>query len=557
MIYHLPGVCGTGKTEHIINNIELIKNAETRTILWASLTNQLSEATCERYKERYPDHDSVTMISSENSSSVQSEILQRIESASSLTTQILFISHAALSMLSLDALRQCTIIIDEIPTLISNYQRLKIPLQDESTLGLAPFIDYEDSSFDGFQKIVVKENMKNQAKQFADDLLFHGEPNSDSVKAGDVLFGAIFNPCGLYVSTTDDWRLFEYFDGLEFISKLRQLDSVWILSANLEGLFVDYMLKAMGCSITTVHSLSHLALPLTHPNTSNVEILPFLMNSSTTRSSSFSSYFAGSKACNVIKDCTEEYDVHQLFNQWTCSRFKDNSFIYCKNKYTAPISHASAINLPPMAQGLNSYSDLNMVAFMAHLRPAPEHESAIKRLASDFGICPQTLVESYIRQTSFEAAYQFVSRISFRNLERDENGRLNIEQAQPKCWIIVPDMAHAEYIQRMMPMASINTSFSFQRIPPQINATENARRLTAKATRKAQRDAKNQKFHFDILFIIHQYIDNGLNIKEACEAVGITPRTRRNWIKQYGNDWISWLEEQELSNELKEEINLS
>ncbi|TOM45568.1 hypothetical protein CGH75_27010, partial [Vibrio parahaemolyticus] len=99
------------------------------------------------------------VISSENCSSVQAEILQRLESASSLTTQILFISHMALSMLRLDTLSQCTVIIDELPTLIGSYQRLKIPMQDESVLGLAPYIEYKDSSFDGFQHVAVREEV--------------------------------------------------------------------------------------------------------------------------------------------------------------------------------------------------------------------------------------------------------------------------------------------------------------------------------------------------------------------------------------------------------------
>ncbi|HCE4654634.1 TPA: hypothetical protein NGT07_000430 [Vibrio parahaemolyticus] len=556
MIYHLSGVCGTGKTEQLISNIEQIKNPETSTILWASLTNKLSEATCNRYTERYPEHNAA-VISSENSSSVQTEILQRLESESSLTTQILFISHTALSMLTLDTLSQCTVIIDEIPTLIGSYQRLKISMQDESVLGLAPYIEYKDSSFDGFQHVAVREEVRTEAKQFANDLLFNGEPNSDSVKAGNILLGGLSNSSGLYVSTSDSWRLFEFFDGLEFISKLRQLDTVWLLSANLEGLFVEKLLRAWGCSITTEHALSHLTLPVTHPNTSNVEILPFLRNDSKERSSSFSSYFASLQASKVIKNCTEEFDVHQLFNRWVCDLFKDNQFIYCKNKHTNAINQSNAIELPPMAHGLNSYSHLNEVAFMAHLRPAPEHEAAIKRLAKDINISPQLLVDSYLKQTSYDAAYQFVSRISFRNLNRDENGSLTREQAQPSCKIVVPDMAHAEYVQRMMPSASINTSSSFQRVPTQASTEEIAQRLTDKASRKAIKGAEKQKRDFSTLLIIHQMIEGGQTAKNACEAMGITPRTRRNWLEQYGEDWTNWLAEQELSKELEGEKELS
>ncbi|KGT35238.1 hypothetical protein HC02_08300 [Vibrio parahaemolyticus] len=92
------------------------------------------------------------------------------------------------------------------------------------------------------------------------------------------------------------------------------------------------------------------------------------------------------QASKVIKNCTEEFDVHQLFNRWVCDLFKDNQFIYCKNKHTNAINQSNAIELPPMAHGLNSYSHLNEVAFMAHLRPAPEHEAAIKRLAKDINI---------------------------------------------------------------------------------------------------------------------------------------------------------------------------
>ncbi|HIF6159890.1 TPA: hypothetical protein ACX3IN_000823 [Vibrio parahaemolyticus] len=556
MIYHLSGVCGTGKTEQLISNIEQIKNPETSTILWASLTNKLSEATCNRYTERYPEHNAA-VISSENSSSVQTEILQRLESESSLTTQILFISHTALSMLTLDTLSQCTVIIDEIPTLIGSYQRLKISMQDESVLGLAPYIEYKDSSFDGFQHVAVREEVRTEAKQFANDLLFNGEPNSDSVKAGNILLGGLSNSSGLYVSTSDSWRLFEFFDGLEFISKLRQLDTVWLLSANLEGLFVEKLLQALGCSITTEHALSHLTLPVIHPNTSNIEILPFLRNDSKERSSSFSSYFASLQASKVIKNCTEEFDVHQLFNRWVCDLFKDNQFIYCKNKHTNAINQSNAIELPPMAHGLNSYSHLNEVAFMAHLRPAPEHEAAIKRLAKDINISPQLLVDSYLKQTSYDAAYQFVSRISFRNLNRDENGSLTREQAQPSCKIVVPDMAHAEYVQCMMPSASINTSSSFQRVPTQASTEEIAQRLTDKASRKAIKGAEKQKRDFSTLLIIHQMIEGGQTAKNACEAMGITPRTRRNWLEQYGEDWTNWLAEQELSKELEGEKELS
>ncbi|ELB2101524.1 hypothetical protein NB612_16870 [Vibrio parahaemolyticus] len=556
MIYHLSGVCGTGKTEQLISNIEQIKNPETSTILWASLTNKLSEATCNRYTERYPEHNAA-VISSENSSSVQTEILQRLESESSLTTQILFISHTALSMLTLDTLSQCTVIIDEIPTLIGSYQRLKISMQDESVLGLAPYIEYKDSSFDGFQHVAVREEVRTEAKQFANDLLFNGEPNSDSVKAGNILLGGLSNSSGLYVSTSDSWRLFEFFHGLEFISKLRQLDTVWLLSANLEGLFVEKLLQALGCSITTEHALSHLTLPVIHPNTSNIEILPFLRNDSKERSSSFSSYFASLQASKVIKNCTEEFDVHQLFNRWVCDLFKDNQFIYCKNKHTNAINQSNAIELPPMAHGLNSYSHLNEVAFMAHLRPAPEHEAAIKRLAKDINISPQLLVDSYLKQTSYDAAYQFVSRISFRNLNRDENGSLTREQAQPSCKIVVPDMAHAEYVQCMMPSASINTSSSFQRVPTQASTEEIAQRLTDKASRKAIKGAEKQKRDFSTLLIIHQMIEGGQTAKNACEAMGITPRTRRNWLEQYGEDWTNWLAEQELSKELEGEKELS
>ncbi|TOJ40361.1 hypothetical protein CGI42_24260, partial [Vibrio parahaemolyticus] len=120
---------------------------------------------------------------------------------------------------------------------------------------------------------------------FAYDLLFNGDPKSDSIKAGKILMGGIHNSNGLYVSTTEDWKLFEFFDGLDFLSKLCRLDSVWLLSANLSGLFVEKLIRASGGSICTEHALSHLDLPTTHPNTSNVEILPFLRNGSHTNSS--------------------------------------------------------------------------------------------------------------------------------------------------------------------------------------------------------------------------------------------------------------------------------
>lgn len=112
-------------------------------------------------------------------------------------------------------------------------------------------------------------------------------------------------------------------------------------------------------------------------------------------------------------------------------------------------------------------------------------------------------------------------------------------------------MAHAEYIQRMMPTASINTSSSYQRVPTQASTEEIAQRQTKKAARKAIRDAEKQKHVFDTLFIIHQQLKGGRTAKSACETMGITPKTRRNWLKHYGEDWTTWLAEQELSKELE------
>lgn len=46
---------------------------------------------------------------------------------------------------------------------------------------------------------------------------------------------------------------------------------------------------------------------------------------------------------------------------------------------------------------------------------------------------------------------------------------------------------------------------------------------------------------------------SGLTAKDACDAVSITPRTRRNWLKQYAEEWEDWLKEQEMSKEIEEE----
>lgn len=108
-----------------------------------------------------------------------------------------------------------------------------------------------------------------------------------------------------------------------------------------------------------------------------------------------------------------------------------------------------------------------------------------------------------------------------------------------------------------MPSASINTSSSYQRVPTQASTEEIAQRLTDKASRKAIKGAEKQKRDFSTLFIIHQLIEGGQTAKNACEAMGITPRTRRNWLEQYGEDWTNWLAEQELSKELEGEKELS
>lgn len=42
-------------------------------------------------------------------------------------------------------------------------------------------------------------------------------------------------------------------------------------------------------------------------------------------------------------------------------------------------------------------------------------------------------------------------------------------------------------------------------------------------------------------------MERGLTTKDACEVVNITSKTRSNWRKQYGEDWISWLAEKVLS----------
>lgn len=114
-------------------------------------------------------------------------------------------------------------------------------------------------------------------------------------------------------------------------------------------------------------------------------------------------------------------------------------------------------------------------------------------------------------------------------------------------------MAHAEYIHCMMPSASIITSSSYDRTPVQVTDEELAKRQTDKVARKAIRDALKQRQAFGTLLTIHQLMESGLTAKDACDAVDITTRTRRNWLERYADEWEDWLKEQEMSKEIEGE----
>ncbi|MEZ9369891.1 hypothetical protein AB4140_13830 [Shewanella sp. 10N.286.51.B2] len=548
---HVAGICGSGKTEAVINKIgtDLLNPLnQRRIVIWASVTNNLTEGTATRFKVKFPSiRQRIIDSNQDDVNSVSAELIEVLNADNGSIynathqSQIIFTSHKALALIPTHLVSKCILIIDELPTLIAEYQRVPLVNSTDTLAKVQPYLSYKPSEHAGYQCVHLVPEGQQDAVSRAENLL--NEDAQMYFKPAQMLKYLANGGEMVYHSTKNKseytWHNYEYFTGLSIINNIRSAAETWLLSASLEGLFTEKLLAIHNIQIECVTELNGYLLPVKHPNTQRVTIIPFIKNNPEHKGGSFSGSFADEHMKNVVENNCSNKRVHEEFAIWVSNTFAGSEYIYAANKTREKpiaLNHGKAVKVQVMAHGQNDYSQITKAAFLANLRPSPDESNAIKRLAIDNNLDPKELEKSYITQQCHEACYQFSCRIAFRNLSRN-NGVIASEQEQKPCIIIVPDMAHALYLQSKMDGATIDTSMSFTRKKVTVSADELTKRQVQKEANKAIKNAAKQAERFKILTTIELLNADGMSLKEACSINQIDPKTRRNWIKMYQQDW--------------------
>lgn len=161
---------------------------------------------------------------------------------------------------------------------------------------------------------------------------------------------------------------------------------------------------------------------------------------------------------------------------------KNNKFLFTANKDQRYIfsNNSDAIRLPNSPHGLNSYKNINIVAFLSALNLSPQYAAFLK----SFGLSDYEIHQDIYYNT----AYQAVMRGGLRNPDGTE--------AQT---IVVPDKGLAEWLQSIFPGSKIE--WLGLTLPEAVKGSSGRPRLYANNAEKARayRDRNSTQDHQHLL----------------------------------------------------------
>lgn len=471
IINYCPAYCGAGKTHKIVNRgCELASRGEN--VLIVQPTKELINKTVESELLMRPNIPSYKVIDGDTvgSGSVASALTEYSKLvASSYSKQmtseghIVFTTHQSLPYVRyFEQKHKWHVLIDEAPQ-IPGYSNYKVPhthpiLTDHIELEPynAIYSRLIGDDEDALKELGINEQDDEILERFSDTARTIINEHSES-----------------YVNTE---RFTKLRDGgatkldihsILLPSFLEGFASVFMAAANFEDTAIFHIWREFDVTFVKDIDFTNSLRFQRHENGGLITIFYALDGPWSKRLQT-----------TTWKQCGDETTL-QLLVSAVAEKFENTRFVWQGNKdlLESPFK-ANAERLPNMPHGINSYLNVNNIAFLSALNPTPDHCAFLKDC---FGFDRDTVQKMFY----YSVAYQSVMRTSIRDPQND----------QPKT-IIVPDVGLAEYLQSLFPGSRVEKLDS--RIPS-VPVKKNGRPRKHNDRRSVYRKRKQEKKRQELL----------------------------------------------------------
>ena len=462
-IIHITSRCGGGKSFHTITQLHkhLLKtrsdDQEPGFFILASKTNSLSQQNYKQFASECAQHQSKVphkLIDSNNTSTnvvnvISNHIRQHREG-------VLFMSHAAVSLIEPSILTGTTLIFDEVPDNLVKEVRLFYEVKDQGQ-NWEKFISYQPQSNNEPQKVALASNVDhNEVVRYISNIQTKKD-NAATSNVAEMLKFLLDNHEDMYFMTKVRSNItYNYYTGIDWrrLDELRRYtNSIVILSAELKRTLLGFVAQHIaGLDIQEQSITENLTLQTTHQK--RAIIYPILSDRT------WSTYLKGKPAEEVLVDknlnIISADTVLDHARRIVTTQLGGMDYLLITNKRDRNIEPKEGDNIRVISSsshGSNSYSNYHHAAYLSSNRPDPIEINTLTWFASKYNQIPADLIDCVITERCYESAYQCLARTSVRNADYSFEG--------PHIFF-VPDMKYAEYVASWFEQgyATIDTSLS-------------------------------------------------------------------------------------------------
>lgn len=490
-LFGISTVCGGGKTQLLIHKIlpQLIQNQYEHCkldgpILVASKTLDLSHQTGNEFIQTYGDMceglgKPAIILDGKNCPNVRGALKEMIIDDG--FEGIVFISHASLFNLAPKVLEECTVFIDEIPQQLVSYVQLPITnIESDLTRWLSNgeegWLNYIETNHryknNKLNKVMIKEDKYYELQKEILEIKMGGKPLTPAMMEMMEMVYQGFDPVyvteldGLIakedvvmdmdldentvqdfmVQDGDKTTFFQTISTKNLYNVVAYPKKTFILAANIIDTLAGFVaVDRFKMDIQMIHQED---LPQKHKTP--LVITPLL------KQGTYTSGMKGGDAEGVIQGYNGKQTVYQLANTFVKDTLGkggllqyddagaikgqvDGHILFKNNKDATPtyiLKSNHYLSSGTQVHGMNNMMSWTKAAFLGSLIPTPYEMNALGFYAEDLGLDKDTIKLKAKTERSYEAAYQCIARLAFRN-----------QNFGGMCQAIVPDMGYVGYFK--------------------------------------------------------------------------------------------------------------
>lgn len=462
-IIHITSHCGGGKSYHTITELHkhLLNtrpdDQESRFFILASKTNSLSQQNYKQFASECQQYQSnvrhMLIDSSNTSTNVIAAITDHIRHHKE---GVLFMSHAAVSLIEPSLLVGTMVIFDEVPDNLVKEVRLFHEDKDNGQTW-EKFISYQPQSNSDLQKVTLAASTDHDEVSRYISNIQTKKDNATTSNVAEMLQFLLDNHEDLYfMSKKRNGITTNYYTGINWsrLDELRRCaSSIVVLSAELKRTLLGFVAQNIaGLDIQEKYITPRITLQTTHKK--RAIIYPIL------KDRTWSTYFKNKPAAEVLSDVSLNIlptdtvlDHARRIALTKIGSMKCLLIMNKRDRKNAPPEEDNIKIISSSSHGSNSYSDYHHAVYLASNLPDPTEISSLSLFASKYKQTPADLIDCVITERCYESAYQCLARTSIRNSHDSFEG--------PHLFF-VPDMKYAEYVASWFEQgyATIDTSLS-------------------------------------------------------------------------------------------------